>query len=449
MIENKLKPDSKKLNLVSMEMDTKTMTRETRDYFLQNIKKYPIVMYYGLHIPIENIKSMTLELDDFMPVFRLNFVDNTNIMADKGFPTDNSIISVYLPSNSKNLKSIRLDFIITSFALSSDFNSKSMSITGILNVNAFFISQYKAYRKLSSYACLEEIAKQNGIGFNTNISDTNDVMTWLNPGLDVFLFIKHVTLHSYMSDSSFLFSFIDNFYNLTFIDVEKALREDIDVSKGVITSSLYGAEVNPINNTGIITLTNDVSAQNTNLYFKEYKILNQSSKISLEEGYIKKAYYFDRHGSWDSRAGSFYIFGVDSITSPGSEKTSVILKSNPNDIDFYNKNVSFKYSGKIDTSNVHKEYAYAEVQNEHNLKQLQKVSINVELPTPNFNIYRFQKIQLLISNKYDIPGNTKYNERMAGQWLVTGIIYKYNSKYGMTQILTLVKRELNVEDLSK
>lgn len=449
MIENKLKPDASKLNLVSMEVETSSMSPETKTYFLDNIKMYPMVMYYNLLIPLNDIKSMNIDFSGFMPSFYLNFIDNTNIMADKGFPTDNSIISVYLPSNSKNLKSIRLDFIITLFDINSDYDSRSMHIKGILNINSFFVNEYKSYKKTSSYSCLRKVAEQSGIGFNTNIDDTNDAMTWLNPGMDVHEFVKHVTKHSYLNENSFMFSFIDNFYNLTFVDVEKALQEDISNNKGVVTSSVYGASASENQATSNIVLTNDVSVQNTNLYFDSYKILNQSSKISLEDGYIKHAYYFDRRGNWENKAGAFYIFGVDSITTPGSEKTSVILKSSPSDMDFYRKNVSFTYAGKIDTDNVHKEYAYAEVQNTHNLSQLQKVSIEVNLPTPNFNIHRFQKVQIVIANKFYLSGRGAMNERMTGQWLVTGIIYKYNVKNRLTQQLTLVKRELNVDDLTK
>jgi hypothetical protein len=449
MIENKLRPDIDKLNLISMEVDTTSMTPATKTYFIENIKTYPMVMYYNLVIPLNDIKSMNIDFTGFIPTFYINFVDNTNLMVDKGFPTDNSIISVYLPSNSNNLKSIRLDFIITVFDINSDYDSRSMHITGILNINSMFINEYKSYKKSSSYNCLYKVAEQTGIGFNTNIDNTNDIMTWINPGLDIFEFIKHVTKHSYLTDNSFMFSFIDNFYNLTFIDIEKALEEDISEKQGVVTSSVYGATKNDNQITSNIILTNDVNVQNTNLYFDKYKILNQSSKISLTEGYIKHAYYFDRRGNWENKAGSFYIFGIDSITTPGSEKTSVILKSTPNDLEFYKKNNSFTYAGKIDTDNVHKEYAYAEVQNSHNLTQLQKVSIEVNLPTPNFNIHRFQKINIVIANKFYIDGRGTINERMAGQWLVTGIIYKYNIKNKLTQQLTLVKRELNVEDLTK
>ena len=57
--------------------------------------------------------------------------------------------------------------------------------------------------------------------------------------------------------------------------------------------------------------------------------------------------------------------------------------------DHCKENINLVYSGRLDMDNVHKNYYYAVVQNKINYMELSKIGIVLELPTPNYNLYKF------------------------------------------------------------
>ena len=446
MIENVILPNKVKLKLNDINL-VSTTPEFVEKQTLDKINLYPIVYYQGLTIPLENIKSLLIDITGFSPVLSMNFIDTTGIMMDKGYPTDDSNINIRIPSKNELIPSVFLQFKIMTFTiLGEKNNTKTMAITGELDVNTLYLNEFKAYKNMSSLKCIKNVCLDSGLGFSTNIEDTKDYMTWINPGLDVYDFIQTVLENSWNGESSFLWAFIDQYYQLNFIDVEKAIEEDISKELTPISTKRIYNETDNIELVDLV-LTNDPAMQSDNTYFNNFKLLNQSTKLSIKNGYSKIVYYFDRRGAWNNRAGSFLSFAIDSINTPGSEKNSIILKGKPQDYDFYNKNVSLKYIGKIDTSNVHKEYAYADVQNEQNLEDLQKISIEILMPNTNLNLKRFNKVKLYFSNLYKRGTTEVFNAKMSGQWLITGIKYKF-TKTKVEQYVILVKRELNIDDLN-
>ena len=446
MIEDYILPDKEKLKLNDITFEANLST-DNENKLIDNIELYPVVYYQGYSISLSSIKHFTIDLNGFSPTFSMVFNDTTGIMMDRGFPVDDSDITIRIPSRSKLFKSVFLQFKIVTFSIIGEkANSKIMSITGELDVNNLYLNEFKSYKNMSSWKCIYDVCKNAGLGFSSNISDTKDYMTWINPGLDVYDFVQTVLSNSWNGESSFLWTFIDQYYQLNFIDVEKALEEDI--SKDLMSLTQENI-LNPNKDETLVklVLSNDPALQSETNYFESFKILNQSTKISLSNGYSKLAYYFDRRGAWTNRAGAFLSFEVDSINTPGSENNSIILKGKPKDYDFYKNNVNLKYIGKIDSSNVHKEYAYSDVQNEQNLQDLQKISIEIVLPNANFAVKKFKKVKIFFSNLYKRTVSDEFNAKMSGQWLITGIKYKLNNKKKLIQVLTLVKRELNIDDL--
>ena len=107
---------------------------------------------------------------------------------------------------------------------------------------------------------------------------------------------------------------------------------------------------------------------------------------------------------------------------------------------------------------------YAEKQNENNILSLQKIKMNVVLPNPNFALYRFQLLEVVLYDLTDmekkkgkddhninqvISDENKINNRLSGKWLITGINWvmdKGNLTGGgqsvFVQEVTLVRREL-------
>lgn len=400
----------------------------------QNLGNIPFVYYGSYQIDINDISFFSLYYEDGIPYFKISFYDTLNLMKDRGMPLDDSKIKVFLNPRSEQLKEILIQFKIISFNISGN----RYNIEGIIDINLLLVPQRKSYPNMTSHKVLQQISREAGVGFNTNISDTNDQMTWINTGSTVKDFMQEITESSYKSDSSFISSFVDFYYNFNMVDIAKELDRNIDNQLGITDRSLSDV-VKSITSETITNLliTNDESLRETNLFFESYRIINNSTKISLESRYKNTVQYYDEN------LKDLLVFEVDSITS--KDNKSIILKGSPQDEVFFNLNTNTHYLGKFDSDNCHKNYNYSWVQNEKNLFDLEKICLEVNMRTPNFSIYKFQKIKLFLSNQASTPSTNIENQRLSGDWLVIDIKFTYsNGKFRQT--FKLVKRELELSD---
>jgi hypothetical protein len=122
------------------------------------------------------------------------------------------------------------------------------------------------------------------------------------------------------------------------------------------------------------------------------------------------------------------------------------MKGSPQDETFYKENVNTTYVGKLDPDNAHINYNYSYVHNSQNIDDLQKIGIKLTLPNPNYNLYRFQKVVVLITNKGKTPSANIKNDRISGDWFITEIKFIY-SEGSYSQEISLIKRELEVSNV--
>ena len=135
---------------------------------------------------------------------------------------------------------------------------------------------------MSSYDLMKETAINAGLGLMSNVDSSSDSMTWLNPGQAYHAFLQDVSNKAWVGESGFVWSFVDYFYNLNYIDVEKALSEDIGNIKWINTNVMNNkmiTDVGESDKTIPPTLTNENSQKGSNVYFTGEKILNQSTDI--------------------------------------------------------------------------------------------------------------------------------------------------------------------------
>ena len=400
----------------------------------QNLGNVPFVYYGSYQIDVNDIYFFSLYYEGGIPYFKVSFYDTLNLMKDKAMPLDDAKIKVFLNPRSEQLKEILIQFKIISFIVS----ESRYNIIGIIDIDLLLVPQRKSYPNMSSHKVLQQIAKEAGVGFNTNINDTNDAMTWINTGNAVKDFMEEVTEASYKSDVSFLASFVDFYYNFNMIDLAKELDRNIDAQLGITDRSLSDVvkTINPEMVTNLL-ISNDESLRETNLFFESYRIINNSTGISLQSGYKNTIEYYDGNSK------DLLVFVIDSITSKDSK--SIILKGSPQDENFFNLNTNTHYLGKFDSDNCHKNYNYAWIQNEKNLFELEKMGLELHMRTPNFSIYRYQKIKIFLSNQSSTPSVNIQNQRLSGDWLVVDIRFIY-SQGKFTQVFRLVKRELELSD---
>ncbi|CAG7580904.1 MAG: putative hydrolase [uncultured marine phage] len=399
----------------------------------------PFVWY--LSYQLKFIKSLILSSKGLLPTIKLVFTDTLNLMTDDGFPLDDSKIKVFLNSRTPSLRPIFMEFKIVNF--SRGINN-TFTIEGVCNVNKFFLREFEAYTEMTSFECLQEFARKSQLGFNSNVGESDDRMNWINPGKRGLEFVKDVVATSYRSDESFIWCYVDYYYNLNYIDVEEALKIDITDQSQVKNSGLEA--INQVTNNkeevSKLWLSNDPSMDQTNQYFDEWKIVNNSTSISLQNGYLNKAKFYDINNK------DYLIFDIDSITSEGDK--SIIMKGSPQDMEFFENHVRPTYVGRIDTDNMHENYNYSIVQNEQNIKDLQKIGVVIKLNQPNYNLYRYQKIKVVFSGAVSTPSASQINNRLSGEWLIIDI--EHISVDGdFKQKVTLIRRELDLstEELAK
>ena len=112
---------------------------------------------------------------------------------------------------------------------------------------------------------------------------------------------------------------------------------------------------------------------------------------------------------------------------------------------FYNKNEKNIYLSPLDIDNTHTQYNYAELLNDYNNNEIDKVKIRFTLDVPNFNFYKYQKVKVALFDTLFDAESANINERLSGEWLITGINFIFTPLDGMKQHLICVKRELSVK----
>jgi hypothetical protein len=391
----------------------------------------PFFWYNGVQIPERDIKSMEIYYEDYVPKAMVTFKDTFGLIkAPETRSLNDTKFEIFLNSGSDILKSIHLKFKLE---IQQDNKKGTVTITGLLDLKDFYKIGYKSYTG-TSFEALRKISNELELGFNSNITNTNDSMKWRRNGTLTKDFIREIVKHSYISDESFMIGYIDYYWCFNYVDIEKEWKRDISGDVGIVSTGVQhlseGTESDKI---VPLVLTNDPSNNSSPFYFTNFKLNNNSTYQTTQMGTFTESKVYDRVKK------QFLKFNIDSQTSTGDDK--VILKGAPGDKSEMG-NYRTNYSGKIDTDNVHDNYLYAIDQNNRNLNELVKISIEMDLPQPNFNIYKYQKVRLdFINQKQTVNDNKILDERMSGEWIIIDIrfIWRMGS---LNQRITAVRKEL-------
>lgn len=386
-------------------------------------------MWYGANqISSSDIVSFELYHDSIAPSVSVIFIDSNGLLKSMP-PIADSTFEIFLNSGSENLKSIHLKLRITYYK---ENTNGSHTMVGVLDIKNFYNDVFSSYNG-TSFETLRQICKGHSLGFNSNILNTNDSMVWKTAGDSHFKFIKKVLKHSYIDDSSFVLGYIDHYYCFNYVDIEKEWKRDISNDVGINSfgpSSLSNnSDANRITK---LVLTNDQGDRNAVTYIESYTINNNATSQTIKKGNKKVS------KTYDQGSKSFLIFDIEPQKS--NDETLHVLDGNPfsDNSDVYKT----KNNGRVDLSNVHKDYYYAESQNEINLENLARITMDVTLPNVNFNIYKFMKIQVdIINNAQSLTDEGTLNRRYSGEWIIIDIRYLYRSGK-LSQIVKLARKEL-------
>lgn len=409
----------------------------------------------GTNVDPRDINYVKLYNNKFLPEIELSCEDSKGLLLNNVYPFDHdTLLCIFIKSNSENTFPIRMDFRVTEYeSIKSGDNSRlKYIIKGILNVDELHYIKYEAYED-TSFNVLKNIAKNFKLGFATNVSSSDDKMKWINPADTYLNFIKDISRHAYIGDDSFIWTFIDFYYNLNYVDVQKQINE------------FNKDEISNFRNTQLILndkersvyqyLTNNTAFNMTNKYITKFNLVNQSFKQNIQNGYNKVVRWYDQKDATIYKENLEKLINDDSGLSPGEGKLMQLIDENS---DISTNNFIKVETSKLDPDNCHKKYIYAETLNVHNLNNINKMKMVVTLRQINFDIKRFQNIKVEIFNIEQIGSrtNTKsdkatedkeplqnINERLSGYWYVTGINYIYRRTGGPEQEITLMRRDLS------
>ncbi len=419
--------------LKPIEFDGSGSSQQDSDYG-KNLGFIPLFWYMGYQINERDILSLSLYHEGMVPKVRIIFYDSLGFIKRDGFPLDNTKFEVFLNSGSSNLKSIHLRFKLENFQNNKKGN---YTIVGTLDLNDFYKPSYKSYTG-TSFEVLRKLSKELQLGFNSNINNTVDSMKWSNTGKLPKEFISNIVDHSYISDDSFMIGYIDFYYSFNYVDIEKEWKRDISNDVGIVSQGISGnltdtpnGDVDKIRR---LILTNDKTEEGSNLGIGKFKVNNNSTKQSITKGQFKIIKFYDTYSK------SFLIFDIDSLTSEGDK--TIILKGTPNDKNELETNYRTEFKGRIDLENVHKNYLYAEIQNKINFDNLARITVDLNLPNPNFNLYRFQKIHIIFTNDVKtINDPENIQKRITGEWIILEIMYVWSGGK-MSQKIVCARKEL-------
>ena len=401
----------------------------------QTIGNLPLFNFGGSVINDRDIQQLKLYHEGIIPKVKITFRDSNNLLSENP-PQDDSKFEIFISSKSPNLKSIHLKFKIEDFQ---KLQNNAYSVTGAIDISELYRMKFKVYRG-TSFEAIRQICKDLKIGFNSNIQNTADEMPWRNIGDRSYKFIGEIIKHSYISDESFMAGYIDFYYCFNYVDVEKEMKRSIISDMGIETGTLSGKQDSE--KMARLQLNSDKGLNSSCFYFIKQAQKNESTKISMQQGYKTRTKFYDKVKKM------FLVFDVDSTTS--DEKSTIIMKGASGDQEAFDNNFVTKYAGKIDTDNVHKNYNYAVTQNRINLDNMMKNQMDIRMPNPNFNIYKYQKVDVMLVKELATVASAETVEwRYSGEWLISEIVYEVSGGK-LYQDVKLVRKELgkNPEEMN-
>ena len=434
------------------------------------------------------IDSFILDLNGKYPEVRAKILDSQNVFTVDQFPRDGDILSLRIElDKSGTYKDIRMDFTILEFrgtpstSLDKKSGASSYSVRAIAKIPGMYTDECKSYGSNNSLEHVKLIAGDLKLGVSTNVNSTSDEMTRFCAYQTKLEFLENTVMYSYVSDNSFQTFSIDPYYYISFVDLQRVFNAPNDIELGdFITGQMFNERgIDPTTGAGEektpLILTNHHNMKGSNTEILRYNLVNNSTKIALENGYKRKMQYFDQ-GVFEE---GLIEFDIESMVSDNMSDREEALKGRRNsEVDEYGTHIKQKYVG-IQNTNSHLNYNYAAINNIQNMVELDKLYLEVELSTVNPAIYKYMKLPVSIYNyghtnavvstnlskeikkaefelkseednfgkdtetdeKDNMPPKFTLDEFLTAHYVVMGIKYKYLPKTGYTQVLKLARRE--------
>lgn len=405
---------------------TKLVDGSRASYVQQMGVNEPVVMIGKLKLKRKSVKMMSIWLDDLIPTASVTFADPGGEFAISSYPLANILMSIFVQSTVPQVKSLSMEFLITNITSMpvSGTTTVIYTVHGELHVPKLNGNYSKSFPKMTSKKALMQIAKDLKLGFADNQpEDTNDQMTWLMPNYTYKSAIKHITKLAYRDDDNFFDCFIDRYYTLNFINVEKQFdRSNKQIDEGFFArrDDLVDLDrVNPEKGNAdaepqVIILSNHPSANQTENFIIDYNLMSNHGEI-LQRNSLRKYAYWYEHGLNANDKGkpddsNLIVHFVEPLTSP-TENDAKAPQTTTID-QFRNAESTVGVWSGAHYGNAHKSYKFAEMLNHHNRLETEKNMLRLKLVGLNKNIIRGARVavEICVDKTFSAQGEVLKND---------------------------------------
>ncbi len=461
---------------------------------------------FGTNVPKIIINGYVFNNDDILlfklntginkkyPTISVTIKDTQNNFDIDQYPRDGDVITAYINSkNQDTFKSIHMDFNITSISSPSRglLNPiKEYTFQGTCKIPGLFSEDCVFYNENTSLGHLEEIVGKLKLGLATNVDSTDDMQNRIQPYTSTLDYIRNTVNSSYVNEDSFQTFYIDQYYNLNFVELNRVFNSEnvsIESMQSNFTSlaKSYSEDAGSEDEDNIpskLFLTNNIQFDKSNVKISQFSLKNNSSKISLSNGYRRVLQMWDEleesdPTQWD--AERLVEFDVEAFTSNNIRDVEEPLKGRRGEKE-YDSHSKYKWVGRMSDysleGNVHLNHKYSILNNWQNVKELDKIKLIVELDSFNPSLYVCQKIPVMIflydeakskltSKKEELLKKKGVNSQdkafgedkaesdveempirqddfITGHYVIGGIEYIYSEgNEALTQKITLLRRE--------
>lgn len=373
---------------------------------------------------------------DLLPMISVTIEDEDKSFSEEQFPNIDDIVTIRISNNEDTIhKPIKLDFLIID--VSSSVDSRVMTFDAVQYIPKLHTRNNKGYND-SLLNITRDIAKEVGLGFITNMTDSGDSSNWIcqNTYYDFLFYIKE---RMFISDDDVCHIFVDQFNNLNVISL-KSSYSDRSITQ-LQTNPSTGLEYDT---TVDLTLNNKTYLEETDLWVQ----VNQWSPLTnYGRGFLKSksiATYYQKIS--EKHLNTPNIDGINVQNINALEDSSENVWSNFVDGDTVYQNILTSRKQNDRMRRVYSQGTYIVCSLEYYVPDIFSY---MYIPTTLYNKRRFAEIKDQDESKdqNDVSESTpKYpsneftiNEEFSGDYIVTENVFVYNGETNITQEVTMIK----------
>ena len=419
------------LDEMSVPDDHKENKRKTQRIQDLASTSYPLIKINDYFLGEAEIDLLKINSTDKLPKITLSASFSHESFLAKEMPKDGDIISVMIQSGSDVLKPIRNDYVITGVIPVKKSSIVGQDFVSMTFYGELFVPGYRSFLgtssiKGTSMEALKFAAQELGLGFSTNEENTIDTQIWLAINT-VEEFITEVCERSWKDENSFFDWWIDIYYNLNFVNVQKQLlSSETEIDEAALTdnvkSKYYWGNRNDQTVGSPKVFSNYKGYKNTSFYIETWRPINNSTKITFEYGTSMDCTFYEHNQIlYEDDSKKYWNLDIPPDYDPEKLDTHILLRgratwdssyggdslprANYSYQDLYRKSpwlgIQYTLTNPDDdptkwTGNHHPNYMRARVHNTINMVELDKLNVEVNVNGINLNIIKGDKVPIAI-----------------------------------------------------